>query len=177
MFRRLAPFAFALLTLVALSFALERPRAARAQQVASQYTCTALLDGGSTNAVCGTFLANYQPFTTTCEVSVNSGDHSSAVATVNLLGSGDGVHYGTIADAGYAIAIVANGDGGFVSTTAGFAVSPTDPWLDYEILASGILQDAGTASTGRLTCQISVINSQTLHSVRPTGLKTATPVR
>lgn len=133
------------------------------QSQATQFTCTTLLDGGSTNALCGSFATNFSPFTVTCEVSVNAGDHSSAAATVNLLASGDGTHYGPVADGGQSVVIAANGDGGAVVTTAGLAISPYNPWQSYEITASGITQDAGTASTGQLNCQVSVLNVQTIH--------------
>lgn len=134
-------------------------------QVASQGTCQALLDGGGSE-VCGTFFTNYQPFTATCEVSVPAA--SSAVTTVNLLASGDGTHYGVIADAGYSWLVVANGGVSGATTTVAFNVSPTNPWLDYEITASGTLIDGGVGGPGALVCQTSVINAQTLHSVRPT---------
>ena len=109
----------------AFAFALLFAAPAFAQQFAQQYTCTALLDGGSTNAICGTFLSNYSPYTLTCEVSVTGGQ--SAAATANVLVSGNGTNYGTWADAGLAVTIIANGDGGTVVTTAALAVSPTDP--------------------------------------------------
>ena len=168
---------FLIAALCAIFAFVEPTPKAEAQQVASQYTCVALLDGGTT-AVCGTFPANYQPLTGTCEVVLLNGDKSSAGGTVNLLATGDGVHYGTIADAGYSWVVVANGDGGPVASPAvAFNISPTDPWLGFEVQASGIAQDAGTASTGALNCQLSVINSQTLHSVRPTQLKAAKRVQ
>jgi hypothetical protein len=157
----------------AFAFALLFAAPAFAQQFAQQYTCTALLDGGSTNAICGTFLSNYSPYTLTCEVSVTGGQ--SAAATANVLVSGNGTNYGTWADAGLAVTIIANGDGGTVVTTAALAVSPTDPWLNSEVYVSGLVDDGGTNSTGFLTCQISVIQSQTLHSAHPAGFKTKGP--
>lgn len=176
--RRFAPIALALVAFVTASLLLASPPKASAQQVASQYVCgPVLLDGGSTNAVCGTFPANYQPLTMTCEVNVLAGDHSSAAATVNLLGSGNGTNYGTIADAGYSVVIVANGDAGAVTTTAAVAVSPTDPFLDYQVYFSGIATDGGTSATGNASCQISVIQSQTLHATHPSGFKAARKVQ
>lgn len=133
------------------------------QQAATQYTCTALLDGGSTNVVCGSFSANYSPLTVTCQVGVLAGDHSSAGATVNLLGTGNGANYATIADAGLSVIIVANGDAGAVNTSAGLVVSPYDPWQGYQIMLSGVAVDGGTSSTGYANCQASIINVQTLH--------------
>src|ERR1700743_283535 len=97
--RRFAPAVFVAMICAVFAFVPPTPKA-DAQQVASQFPCTALLDGGSPNAICGTIPTNYQPFTATCEVSVLAGDKSSAAATVNFLGSGNGTNYGTIADAG-----------------------------------------------------------------------------
>jgi hypothetical protein len=168
--RRFAPLALAL-----LSVYLAIPTAS-AQQVASQYVCgPVLLDGGSTNAVCGTFLSNYEPYTITCEVNVPAGDKSSAGATVNILASGNGTNYGTWADAGLSVVIVANGDAGAVTTTAALAVYPTNPWLNQQVYISGIATDGGTSSQGNLACQISVIQSQTLHAKYPGGLKGSLP--
>ncbi len=133
------------------------------QSSATNATCVALLDGGSTNVTCGSFTTNYSPFTVTCSIVTPSGDHSSAGATVNLLASPDGTVYGTVADAGLSVVVVANGDGGLVTTTAGLAVSPYNPWLGYQIVASGVATDGGTATKGYLSCESSVLNVQTLH--------------
>ena len=133
------------------------------QSAPTNTKCTALLDGGSTNVSCGTFVANYSPLTVTCSITTPTGDKSSAGATVNLLASPDGTLYGPVADAGLSVVIVANGDGGSVVTTAGLAVSPYNPWYGYQILASGVATDGGTATKGYLSCESSVLNVQTLH--------------
>jgi hypothetical protein len=133
------------------------------QSSASNNTFTVLLDGGSTNVPVGTFTTNYSPFTVTCQIITPSGDHSSAGATINLLASPDGTIYGTVADAGLSVTMVANGDGGAVVTTTGLAVSPQNPWLGYQILASGVATDGGTSTKAYLSCESSVLNVQTIH--------------
>lgn len=166
--RRLLARAFPLAVLVAIAACIGFGRyhvssVALSQSAPTQFSCVSLLDGGSTNALCGTFNTNYSPFTVTCEASVLAGDHSSVGATVNLLASGNGTNYGPVADAGQSVVIVANGDGGAVVSTTGLAISPYNPWQSYEIMLSGIAQDAGTASTGEVNCQVSVLNVQTIH--------------
>jgi hypothetical protein len=132
-----------------------------AQQVSSQYTCQALLDGG-TFEICGTIPTNYQPTTVTCAVSVPAG--SSAGTTINLLGSADGIHYGTLADAGYSTVTVVNGDGGPINVATSFAMSPTNPFQSMEITASATAIDGGAGGPGALNCYIGVLQSQTLHA-------------
>jgi len=148
-------------------------RSARAQQVASQFTCQVLLDGGASE-VCGTIPTNFQPTTVTCEVSVPAA--SSAGTTVTLLTSGDGVHYGTWADAGQGVVTVANGGASGATTTVALALYPTNPWANLEVAANATTIDGGTGGPGALNCQISVINAQTLHSTRP-ALKAAKQIR
>lgn len=149
----------------ALLFGLFLAAPARAQQVAQQFTCQTLLDGG-TFAVCGAIPTNFSPLDVTCAVSVPGS--SSAAATVNLWGSADGTHYGTIADGGFSVVTVVNGDGGVgTSVTSSQAISPFDPWPSVEIVASAIASDGGT---GALNCYAGVIQSQTIHLAPPKKL-------
>lgn len=134
-----------------------------AQQSAIKTNCTFGLDGGTTTATftCPQIGLNYSPATFICEVAT-AGSH--LVGTTTVLVSNDGVNFATVADAGLNIAY--NQD---VNATTSFAlsISPTDPYLFAEVQTAITINDGGTAALSTLNCQQAVIQTQTLHAVRP----------
>ena len=141
------------LTLAAVLFA----PVALSQQVAAITSCTSVLDGGATGACGGSFQTNYQPLGGVCTVTVPGA--SSAGVTIQILVSPDGFSFAPVSDAG--ITIVQNGAG---SASASFSISPTDPWLAAKLATTGTAIDGGT---GSVACTVGVIQTQTLHAVKP----------
>lgn len=145
-------------TLLAVAVLFSAP--AFAQQVAQQTSCSLGVDGGTgaSTLTCPAFALNYQPMTVVCEA-ITQGSH--LVGTTNVLVSSDGVHF---ADAGQVFAF--NQDVSATSTGL-FAIAPTDPWIEAEVVTGITTNDGGTAGGAVITCQQAVIQAQTIHASKP----------
>lgn len=155
---RLIPLLVAAATLFAEAIL---PAPALAQNVVSNQSCAVLVDGGAAQvATCGPFNTNLQPYGAVCEVTTVAGSVIANVQTQYSPNYGpDGGLFGAY-DAG---AVALNSISG-VATPVATSNAPYNPWNGLQFVATVVAADGGT---GLFTCQVGVIQAQTIHAARP----------